>query len=79
MKSHLGFKDKTHRSDPLIWATAMDDVRETSAWVATHSSHVLVDSSGLLLGLFYFCFTRECMQVRLFIFIFIYGYNITVR
>ncbi|KAH9712276.1 Queuosine salvage protein [Citrus sinensis] len=23
----------------------MDDVRETSAWVATHSSHVLVDSS----------------------------------
>ncbi|KAL9461270.1 hypothetical protein AB3S75_004297 [Citrus x aurantiifolia] len=25
----------------------MDDVRETSAWVATHSSHVLVDSSGI--------------------------------
>ncbi|KAF4375123.1 uncharacterized protein LOC115713065 [Cannabis sativa] len=25
----------------------MDDVRATSAWVATHSSHVVVDSSGI--------------------------------
>lgn len=45
--SFLGFKTKVSRSFHTVWFRfAMDDVRASSAWVANHSSHVVVDSAG---------------------------------
>ena len=38
----------------------MDDVRASSAWVATHSSHVVVDSAGFRLMAKKFGFLLVC-------------------
>ena len=53
--SFLGFKTKVSRSFHTVWFRfAMDDVRASSAWVTTHSSHVVVDSVDAWLKIWFF-------------------------
>ncbi|XP_015963844.1 uncharacterized protein LOC107487665 [Arachis duranensis] len=53
--SNQGSREEPHQyqasphcaSSHLRFQLSMEDVRATTAWVATHSSHVLVDSAGI--------------------------------
>jgi len=61
----LGFFHHTETAQQHC-ENSMDDVRATSAWVASHSSHVVVDSSGSFF-------------VRLMLFIILYFSHIQMR